>query len=141
MSDLDYKPVSSLINFHLEKCEKWFSKDKNKPQIFGTFIFIKNSKYLLSIQAGTKNLHFGFVKYEKRDKDFKIVKMDEKDFEYLKSKLDIEDLAYRKWGSFWCSVDLGEFIDLSLNHQFKTIKFKNTIINSLVNSCKGLENE
>jgi hypothetical protein len=67
--------------------------------------------------------------------------MDEKDFEYLKSKLDIEDLAYRKWGSFWCSVDLGEFIDLSLNHQFKTIKFKNTIINSLVNSCKGLENE
>jgi hypothetical protein len=141
MSDLDYKPVSSLINFHLEKCEKWFSKDKNKPQIFGTFVFIKNSKYLLSIQSGTKNLHFGFVKYEKRDKDFKIVKMDEKDFEYLKSKLNIQELTFRKWGSFWCSVDLGEFIDLSLNYQFKTIKFKNTIINSLVNSCKGLENE
>lgn len=127
--------------YNLEKCIKWFKNDKYKIQMFGTFIFINNSNFLLHIEVGTKNLHIGFVKYIKIEESYKIEKLSEEEFVYIKSKLEIDDLNYRNWGYNWCSIDLGEFIDLSLIDKYQVLSFKNNMIETIINKCKRLENE
>lgn len=135
------KKIMNGTIYNLDKCVKWFQNDKYKTQMFGTFIFINNSNFLLHIEVGTKNLHIGFVKYIKTDDKYEILKMSQEEFEKIKSKLGIDELTYRNWGYRWCSIDLGEFLDLSFIDKYQTLTFKNNMLETIINKCKGLENE
>ena len=44
------------------KCLKWFSNAKDKPQSFGVFFDINESGVLFHVEVATKILHYGFVK-------------------------------------------------------------------------------
>lgn len=140
-SSLSYFSIEQLNSYNLEKCKSWYTIFKNRPQMFGTFIYINNSDYLISFQIGTKNLHMGFVKYEKKNETFLIKKIEKIDYENIKMKLGLKELEFRGWGSKWCSIDLGDFTDLSNINKYRTIKVINKTIKTFFKLSKRLENE
>ena len=136
--DVD-KLITNKYIYSLDYCVEWFSKSATKKQMFGSYFYFGHSDYLLHLEVGTNNLHIGIVKYTKVDDNYKIIKMDKDDFTYVLKNynhINMENkLIQRNWGSGWCSIDCGTYIDLSFIdryltlHQFIDSKiYKNSIL-------------
>lgn len=142
------KTGSSSFVYCEEFSQKWFNNLDKKPdlpkkQLFGSFYYFGDEKYLLHVEVATMNLHIGFVKYTKEEGKFKVLKMDENE------KKEIEDkfshiihlpFEYRTWGLKWCTIDCGRIIDFTKAKNYFTITnfSKSTLKNILSKVIKEL---
>lgn len=124
-----------------EYCKKWFNNlDQNpnlpKKQLFGSFYYFGDEKYLLHVEVATMNMHIGFVKYTKQDGKFKLLKSDENDktdIEQRFSKKIHMNFEYRTWGLKWFTIDCGRIIDLDKAKNYFTItNFKQSDLNTTI---------
>ena len=126
--DIESTGNSSYV-YNEEFCKKWFNNlDKNpdlpKKQLFGSFYYFGDDKYLLHVEVATMNMHIGFVKYTKENEKFKIVKMDESDKEDIKERFSKKThlvFEYRTWGLKWFTIDCGRVIDFTKADNYFTI--------------------
>ena len=145
---IEFKTHFEIVNvqnkslYSMDYCIDWFSQNKLKKQMFGIYIDFHHPLYLLHIEVGTKNLHIGFTKYKKENNLFYIIPMHFNDFEtiqrynkYLNSHIKLEN---RNWGNIWCSIDCGDYSDLSHRETFLSLtnfedgKFYKTIFSHLI---------
>lgn len=122
-------------------CKNWFNNlDQNpnlpKKQLFGSFYYFEDDKYLLHVEAATMNLHIGFVKYTKQNGKFKLLKSDEGDKEDIKEKFSKKThlvFEYRTWGLKWFTIDCAKMIDFTKAKNYFTItNFKQSILNTTI---------
>jgi len=109
--------------YNAEYCKRWFNNlDRKeslpKKQLFGSFYFFGDKKYLLHIEVATMNLHIGFVKYDMKDGLYQAQNMNDKDRKDVEAKYGNEFgkeifLEQRTWGLKWFSFDYEKCIDLT----------------------------
>jgi hypothetical protein len=121
------------IHLYNEKyCIEWFGSNKIRKQLFGSFFYFGNERYLLHVEVGTTNLHIGIVKYAPLNETYKIIAMNSEECDEIvlacNGKLPSPiKLEARNWGHKWCSIDCGEFIDLSRHDVFRAVSdFENS---------------
>ncbi len=130
-----------------DKTIDWFSSKINKHQIFGTFINFGHPFLLIHMQVGSKNLHIGFVKYETIDDNYLIVPLKMDDLKTILYKTEIKKLAYRAWSEGWCSIDCGQYDDLSQTDKLATLTnfiqtdWYNEVLNPLIQTCQRLNHD
>lgn len=120
---------SSSFVYNEEFCKKWFNNLDKKPdlpkkQLFGSFYYFGDEKYLLHVEVATMNLHIGFVKYTKDNGKFKVLKMDENEKHEIEKKFSHVihlPFEYRTWGLKWCTIDCGRIIDFTKAQNYFTI--------------------
>lgn len=112
--------------YNEEYCRGWFGDNKYRKQLFGSFFHFGNDRHLLHVEVGSKNLHLGIVKYAAHDGVYKIAAMTADECAALvsdyKPKLPEHlKLEARSWGHKWCSIDCGDFQDLSQHETFRAM--------------------
>ncbi|MFA6197331.1 MAG: hypothetical protein WC656_11900 [Sulfurimonas sp.] len=130
-----------------DKTIDWFSSKINRHQIFGSFIDFGHPFLLLHMQVGSKNLHIGFAKYEIIDDNYLIVALKMDDFKTILYKTEIKELVYRPWNEGWCSIDCGQYNDLSQTDKLATLTnfiqtdWYNEVFNPLIQTCQRLNHD
>lgn len=133
--------------YTLHKTVDWFSSKASRHQIFGTFIDFKHPYLLLHIQIGSKNLHVGFVKYKKINDEYSIVSLELEEFKTILGKVEIRGLTYKQWGEGWCSIDCGQYDDLSQTDKLATLTnfiqtdWYNEVFNPIIQACQRLNHD
>ncbi|MBF0469884.1 MAG: alanine--glyoxylate aminotransferase family protein [Gammaproteobacteria bacterium] len=125
-----FRPVESeVVNgrpFTREMCRHWYGGGSQRQQMFGFYVDFGDADYLLHLAVGSNHLHLGFVRYQKDLSGYTLQPMSESELRPLQQRLSslsgfASHLTFRGWGHRWCSVDLGDYSDLSHHRQYQDL--------------------